>query len=428
MNTDAVDTTSPAPIAPEFVEAATRLARGCVDVLPEGALARALATAAADGRPLRVKFGMDPTSADVHLGHAVVLQKLREFQDAGHVVVLIIGDYTARVGDPSGRSKSRPVVGGDEIDANAKTYQEQAFRILRADRTEVRRNGEWLSTMTPAEMFTLMRTATVAQVLERDDIQKRMGEQAPIALLELLYPLLQGYDSVVIEADIEFGGTDQLFNLLMGRHLQPQYDQRPQLVMTTPILTGTDGVEKMSKSLGNYVGLDDEPNDVFGKVMSIPDEAMPEWYRYAAGIDWETAEGYVVALEGGTVHPNRAKRTLARHVVERFNGAGAAEAAEAQFDAQFQRHEVPDDIPDFDLGGIDLNDAGLVFLPALLVELGWAGSNGEARRLVQGGGVKLAGTPVAKDALEHSRETLAGNVLQAGKRRFVRLMAEASGP
>ncbi|MCW2960772.1 MAG: tyrosyl-tRNA synthetase, partial [Thermoleophilia bacterium] len=399
-----------AEIAPEFHEAAERLGRGCVDVLPAGSLAGALARAAAADRPLRVKFGMDPTSADVHLGHAVVLQKLREFQDAGHVVVLIIGDYTARVGDPSGRSKSRPVVSGDEIDANARTYQEQAFRILRTDRTEVRWNGEWLAKMTPAEMFTLMRGATAAQILERDDFQKRMAEHAPIALLELLYPLLQGYDSVAIDADIEFGGTDQLFNLLMGRHLQPQYEQRPQLVMTTPILTGTDGVEKMSKSLGNYVGLEDDPNDVFGKVMSIPDEAMPEWYRYAAGVDWEQAEEYVTAIEGGSVHPNRAKRTLARHVVERFHDADVAAAAEARFDAQFQRHEIPEDIPELSLATVPTNDAGLVFLPALLVSAGLAGSNGEARRLLVGGGVKLDGVVVPPEALEHPPQDLGGTV------------------
>ena len=414
------DATSTQP-ADEFVAAAAALARGCVDVLPADALARRLERASGEGRPLRVKFGMDPTSADVHLGHAVVLQKLREFQDAGHLVVLIIGDYTARVGDPSGRSKSRPSVDGDAIDANAKTYQDQAFRILDPAKTEVRYNGEWLAKLTPLEMFTLQRGATVAQVLERDDFQKRMAANAPISLLELLYPLLQGYDSVAIDADVEFGGTDQLFNLLMGRHLQPQYGQEPQLVLTTPILTGTDGTEKMSKSLGNYIGLDDDPNDVFGKVMSIPDELMPEWYRYAAGLPWETAEEYVLGVEHGTVHPNHAKRTLARHVIERFHTREVAQAAEERFDAQFKRREVPEDIPALSLADVPRTEAGLVFLPAVIVAAGWAGSNGEARRLIQGGAVRVDGTQVAADALEIDPATLAGVVLQAGKRRFARI-------
>jgi tyrosyl-tRNA synthetase len=421
------DTSKSSPDAtpsPTHEALAQQLEQGCVDVLPAGELAKLLARAEAEDRPLRVKFGMDPTSADVHLGHAVVLQKLRQFQDAGHLVVLIIGDYTARVGDPSGRAKSRPVVDGAAIDANAKTYQDQAFRILDRERTEVRYNGEWLASLTPLEMFQLQRGATVAQVLERDDFAKRMREHAPISMLELLYPLLQGYDSVAITSDIELGGTDQLFNLLMGRHLQPQYEQRPQMVMTTPILTGTDGTEKMSKSLGNYIGLEDAPNDVFGKVMSIPDELMPEWYRYAAGISWDIAEEYIRGIESGGVHPNHAKRTLARHVVERLADATAAADAEAQFDAQFKRSEIPTDVPTLDLGSVSRNDAGFIFLPAAMVAAGWTTSNGEARRLIAGGGVRLDGEPVAVDSMEFAASMLAGRVLQAGKRRFVRFSEE----
>lgn len=417
MSTDA----PPVQPSTEHVDQAAALAQGCVDVLPEGELARRIALADAEGRQLRVKFGMDPTSADVHLGHAVVLQKLRQFQEAGHLVVLIIGDYTARVGDPSGRSKSRPSVDGDQIDANAQTYQDQAFRILDPERTEVRWNGEWLAKLSPLDMFRLQRGATVAQVLERDDFQKRMAVNAPISLLELLYPLLQGYDSVAVDADVEFGGTDQLFNLLMGRHLQPQYGQRPQLVMTTPILTGTDGVEKMSKSLGNYIGLDDDPNDVFGKVMSIPDELMPEWYRHAAGVAWDVAEEYVAGIERGTVHPNHAKRTLARHVIERFHPEAVARGAEERFDLQFKRHEVPADIPDLTIAEVPRTEAGLVFLPAVLVAAGWATSNGEARRLIQGGGVRIDGVQVAADSFEVDPDSLRGCVLQAGKRRFARI-------
>lgn len=414
--------TTQSAVAPEFVERAELLARACEDVLPAGGLARLLQDADAAGRPLRVKFGMDPTSADVHLGHAVVLQKLREFQDAGHVVVLIIGDYTARVGDPSGRSKSRPTVDGDAIDANARTYQEQAFRILDPERTEVRWNGEWLAKLSPLDMFRLQRGATVAQVLERDDFARRMEEHAPISLLELMYPLLQGYDSVAIDADVEFGGTDQLFNLLMGRHLQPQYGQPAQAVMTMPILTGTDGSDKMSKSLGNYVGLEDDPNDVFGKVMSIPDELMPEWYRYAAGLSWDVAQEYVAGLASGGVHPNHAKRTLARHVIERFHAPEVAVAAEARFDTQFRERAIPDDIPELSIGAVELNDAGRVFLPTLLVAAGWAGSNGEARRLIQGGAVRVDGTQLAADSMELEPGQLVGSVLQAGKRRFARVV------
>lgn len=413
---------APTEVAPEFVEQAERLTAGCVDVLPAAGLPIALQRAAKAERPLRVKFGMDPTSADVHLGHAVVLNKLREFQDAGHTVVLIIGDYTARVGDPSGRSKSRPVVDGDAIDANALTYQEQVFRILDRERTEVRWNGEWLAKLTAEQMFHLQRGATVAQVLERDDFAKRMAQNAPISLLELLYPLVQGYDSVAIEADVEFGGTDQLFNLLMGRHLQPQYGQFAQCVLTMPILTGTDGVEKMSKSLGNYIGLDDDPAEVFGKVMSIPDESMPEWYRFASGLPVVEAEGYVAGIASGATHPNHAKRTLARFIIERFHASEVAAAAEARFDTQFKDRAIPTDIPELALADVPRNDAGVVFLPALLVHAGWATSNGEARRLVQGGGIRIDGEQVAADALEIDPARLSGVVIQSGKRRFARIV------
>jgi tyrosyl-tRNA synthetase len=401
---------------------AERLARGCVDVLPKGELARRIAEAEAEGRPLRVKLGMDPTSADIHLGHCVVLQKLREFQDAGHVVVLIIGDYTARVGDPSGRSKTRPVVTGEEIDQNARTYQEQAFRILDPERTELRWNGEWLAGLTPEEMFRLMRCSTVAQVLERDDFSKRMSANAPISILELMYPLLQAYDSVAIDADIEFGGTDQLFNLLMGRTVMPQYGKQPQIVMTTPILTGTDGAEKMSKSLGNYVGVAHAPEEMFGRTMSIPDELMPEWYRLASGLPWEGSEAVIEALGSGSVHPNRAKRDLASLIVERFHGAGAGVRAEQHFDGLFRAKEVPDDVASLSLADVPLNEGGKVFLPALMRAHMGVASNGEARRLIQGGGVKLDGEAVPSGQLEAEPDELVGKVLQVGKRRFLRLV------
>jgi tyrosyl-tRNA synthetase len=403
------------------VEQAERLSLGCVDVLPEGKLAELLARAASESRPLRVKFGMDPTSPDVHIGHCVVLEKLRQFQDEGHTVVLIIGDYTSRVGDPSGRTKSRPVVSGEEIDANAKTYQEQAFAILDRERTEVRWNGEWLAEMTPEQMFGLLRCATVAQILERDDFSKRMEASAPISILELVYPLVQAYDSVAIDADIEFGGTDQLFNLMMGRAVQPQYGKRPQIVMTTPILTGTDGVEKMSKSLGNYIGVTDAPEEIFGKTMSIPDEAMPEWYRYAAGLSWVEAEEYVAGIESGATHPNHAKRSLARMIVERFHDSETAAQAEAHFDRLFREHATPDEMPSIPAADLPRNDDGNVFLPAVLVAHMGVPSNGQARRLIAQGGVKIAGEPASEEQLELAPEELVGAVVQVGKRRFLQV-------
>ncbi|MBA2630266.1 MAG: tyrosine--tRNA ligase, partial [Thermoleophilaceae bacterium] len=297
-------------------EVARHLARNAVDALPAGELERQLAS----GRPLRVKLGVDPTTPDIHLGHAVVLRKLREFQDLGHTVVLIIGDYTARVGDPSGRSSVRPSADPAEIDRNAETYQEQAFRLLDRARTEVRRNGEWLD-MPMEDLFRLARTSTVAQLLERDDFAQRYAGQRPISILELLYPLMQGYDSVAVEADIELGGTDQKFNLLLGRDIQQAYGVEPQSILTMPILPGTDGVQKMSKSLENYVGVTDPPEDVFGKVMRVPDAAMPTYHD--------------LLLEGPpdpALSPRDRKRSLARSLTAMLHGDDAATAAEDRFD------------------------------------------------------------------------------------------------
>lgn len=408
-------------ISPTHAALAQRLARGCVDVLPHDSLAQRLADAEREHRPLRVKLGLDPTSPDIHLGHCVVLGKLREFQDAGHLAVLIVGDYTSRVGDPSGRSKTRPVLTGDEIEANARTYQEQAFQILDPDRTEVRWNGEWLGTMTPEQMFHLMRCATVAQILERDDFSKRMAAREPISLLELVYPLLQAYDSVAIDADIEFGGTDQLFNLMMGRAVMPQYGKPPQIVMTMPILPGTDGVEKMSKSLGNYVGVADDPGEQFGKTMSIPDELLVDWYRMASGLSWEQIDEQVALIEGELIHPNVAKRSLARAIIERFHDVETSLAAEARFDTMFKRREVPADIPVISWDDVARNERGLVFIPQLLTQHVGVASNGEARRLIEQGGVKLEGTALESTELEIAPERLRDAVLQIGKRRFLRI-------
>jgi tyrosyl-tRNA synthetase len=379
------------------------LTRNAVDVLPAGRLAEQLAL----GRPLRVKLGIDPTTADIHLGHTVVLGKLAEFQAAGHTVVLIVGDFTARVGDPSGRSASRPVPTPEEIEANATTYQEQAYKILDPERTEVRRNSEWLNMNLPA-LLKLMGTTTVARLLERDDFQKRMAANAPIVAHELLYPLLQGYDSVAIDADVELGGTDQKFNLLFGRDVQSAYGKPQQSILTLPILVGTDGAQKMSKSLGNYVGVTDPPAEMFGKLMSIPDEAMDEYFRLLLG-------------EAGRPDgaPNQAKRELGRRIVDRFHGAGKGAEAEAAFDQVFVQHAVPDDIPEVDLSAY-ASAAGEVHLPRLLAGA-FGVSTSEARRLLAQGGAKLDGAALPANNLDVAQEALAGRVVQLGKRRFAKL-------
>jgi tyrosyl-tRNA synthetase len=383
------------------------LTRNAVDVLPEGMLAEQLQ----GDRPLRVKLGIDPTTADIHLGHTVVLEKLREFQGAGHTVVLIIGDFTARVGDPSGRSAQRPVPSAEEIEANAATYQAQAFKLLDRARTEVRFNSEWLR-MAPEELLGLLARTTVARLLERDDFQKRMAAGQPVAALELLYPLLQGYDSVAVEADVELGGTDQKFNLLFGRDIQAAYGSRPQSILTMPILVGTDGVQKMSKSLGNYVGVSEAPEEIFGKLMGIPDEAMPEYFRLLLGAELPADP------------PNQAKRELGRRIVARFHGEDAARGAEQHFDRLFVRHEAPEEIEEVGLGAYVGDDGSSVHLP-LLLSGAFEISSSEARRLLKQGGVKLDGEPLAGDALDLAPAALEGRVLQVGKRRFRRLRAGA---
>ena len=385
----------------------TDLARNAVDVLPAGRLEEQLA----GERPLRVKFGIDPTTADIHLGHAVPLEKLREFQAAGHTVVLIIGDFTARIGDPSGRSAQRPVPSAEEVEANARTYQEQAFKVLDRERTEVRFNSEWLR-MEPDALLGLLATTTVARLLERDDFQRRMAANAPIAALELLYPLLQGYDSVAVEADVELGGTDQKFNLLFGRDMQTAHGQPPQSILTMPILVGIDGERKMSKSLGNYVGVTDAPEEMFGKLMRVPDEAMAQYFRLLLGED----------VPAGP--PNEAKRQLGRQIVERFHGAGAAGAAEEHFDRLFVRHEAPDDVEEAEIGSFLGDDGSQVHMPSLLRGL-FEISGSEARRLIEQGGVKLDGEPVPADTLDLPPAELDGRVIQVGKRRFRRLRAPA---
>jgi len=372
--------------------------RHAVHVLPAGELERKLAL----GRPLRVKLGVDPTSPDVHLGFAVVLDRLREWQDAGHTVVLIVGDYTARIGDPSGRSSERPVLPDEELDANAQRFADQAFRVLDRSKTEVRLNGEWLAKLSFAEVVRLTRMLTVSRLLERDDFAKRFAAQEPISLSELLYPPMQAYDSVAIDADIEIGGTDQLYNLLTGRDVMERYGKEPQLVVTYPLLVGLDGVEKMSKSRGNYVGIEEPPEEMFGKTMSIPDTALPQWWELVAG---------------GGEHPEDPlewKLELARRVTARWHGEDGARAGEAHFTQVVRRHEAPDDVPEATFPSGD----GSVYLPSLLQEV-FGNSGSHWRRQIDQGGVKVGGSAVG--SYDVAGSDLDGAVLQAGKRQFVRV-------
>jgi len=390
-------------------EEAAVLARNAVDCLPEGALAQKLQTARTEGRPLRVKLGIDPTAPDIHLGHAVVLGKLREFQDAGHRVVLIVGDHTALVGDPSGRSSLRPMLSKEEIEENAATFQEQAVKILNPDpdHLEVRRNSEWLE-MGLMDLLALVRTTTVAQLLERDDFAKRWSAKEPISMLELLYPLLQGYDSVAIDADVELGGTDQKFNLLLGRDIQRAYGKPEQAVMTMPILVGTDGRQKMSKSLGNQIGVTDEPGEMYGKTMSIPDEAMEEYYGLL-----------LHETQPGQLQPRDAKRALARGIVASLYSQAQAQQAEQEFDRVHIEHAAPETVSD---ARARVGEDGTVHLPEAMAEA-FGISRSEARRLIDQGGVTLGGAVLGKGEHDVAAARADGEVLKVGKRRFRRLRA-----
>ncbi|HVD66424.1 MAG TPA: tyrosine--tRNA ligase [Gaiellaceae bacterium] len=377
------------------------LTRNAVDVLPEGELERKLAL----GRPLRVKLGIDPTAPDIHVGHAIPLQRMAAFQRAGHTGVLIVGDYTGRIGDPSGRSTERPVLSDEEIDSNAKRYFEQASHIIDPEKTEVRFNGEWLSKLDFAEVVRLTRTITVARLLERDDFEQRFAAKTPISVSELLYPFMQAYDSVAIEADVELGGTDQLYNLLAGRDVMQAYGLEPQVALTTPLLRGTDG-RKMSASLGNYIGLAEPPEEQFGKTMRISDEALPEYYRLVMESPVDPSE----------LDPLEAKLALARFIVGRSHGEEAAAAAEAHFTRVVREGQAPDEVRE-----AAIPDGDPIHLPALLVELLDIQSTSEARRLIAQGGVKVNGEPATN--LDVPRDALDGALLQAGKRQFIRLRA-----
>ncbi len=406
--------------AEDAVQLAGRLAGNAVDSLPEGALAEKLRLAGGEGRPLRVKLGIDPTAPDIHLGHAVVLRKLREFQDAGHRVVLIVGDYTARVGDPSGRSSLRPMLSEEEIEANAETFQQQALKILDSDpeRLEVRRNSEWLD-MPMTEMLALLRTTTAAQLLERDDFAKRWAASEPISMLELLYPLLQAYDSVAVQSDVELGGTDQKFNLLLGRDVQRAYGQTAQAILTMPILVGTDGRRKMSKSLGNQIGVTDSPQEMYGRTMNIPDEVIGEYERLLLGPPGGAGAGPAGGgEEPAKPPPMEAKRALARELVTWLHSPEDAAAAERHFDRVHVQGEAPEEIEEASFD----SDGGVVHLPAVMAEQ-FGISRSQARRLIDEGGVTLGEAQLAAGEHDVPRERADGQVLKVGRRRFRRLRA-----
>jgi tyrosyl-tRNA synthetase len=387
-----------------------KLLRYTDSVVPEEELARKLQL----GRPLRVKLGLDPTAPAVTLGWAVVLRKLRQFQELGHTAVLIVGDFTAQVGDPSLKSATRKRLSAEEVNSYAENLLKQFGRVLLDENLEIRRNSEWLAKLDMYGMLELTSSATVAQMLERSDFANRYESGTPISVMEFLYPLLQGYDSVAIEADVELGGSDQLWNLMMGRAVQEKYGQKPQVAMTMPLLVGTDGTEKMSQSLGNYIGVEDPAEEIFGKTMSIPDAAMSEWFRLAADVEPDEAKRIDDELDAGTLHPNEAKRRLARHVVSLYWGEDAGVEAEAAFNRVFKRGEAPEDMPEH---RVPVDDP--VHLPSLIREV-FEMSGSEARRMISQGAVKIDGETI--DAEEMERGELVGRVLRVGKRRFARLI------
>lgn len=390
---------------------------GAAQIVPEEALMEKLKR----NKPLNVKLGVDPTAPDIHLGHAVPLRKLRQFQDLGHEVTLIIGDGTALIGDPSGRNTTRPQLSRDQVKANAQTYVDQAFKVLDPEKTTLRYNSEWILDLNMEELLKLLSNFTVARILERDDFHNRYTSGQPISLHEFLYPVMQAYDSVVINADVELGGTDQLFNLLAGRELMEKMGMEPQVCLTLPLLEGTDGVKKMSKSYGNYIGLTDEPNDMFGKVMSIPDELMVKYYRLASTKSVADIDAIEEGLAQGSLHPNRVKRDLAQNIVSAYYDEAAAREAEAAFDRVFKNHDMPDEIDDFE-ADLTPNDEGLVYLAKIIHDAGMTQSVGDARRMIDGGGVRIDGDPVPAKQYNIAPEAIKGHVVQVGKRKYARIV------
>lgn len=401
----------------QVAEQMTMIRRGSVEILVEKELVEKLENAYKTSKPLRIKAGFDPTAPDLHLGHTVLIQKLKHFQDLGHEVCFLIGDFTGMIGDPTGKNETRKPLTKEMVLQNAQTYKEQVFKILDPEKTRIVFNSEWMEPMSAADLISLAARHTVARMLERDDFQKRYAGQQPIAIHEFLYPLVQGYDSVALQSDVELGGTDQKFNLLVGRELQKQYGQRPQCILTMPLLEGLDGVQKMSKSLNNYIGITEPPKEIFGKIMSISDDLMLRYYELLSDIDdaglQEVRKGVEGKEEG--LHPMEAKKALAREMVSRFHSASKAEEAEADFVQQFKNKEVPDDIPI-----VRMSANGPVWICRLLNDSGLVESNGEARRLIKQGGVKLNGEKITNSDMEVN--PVGEVILQAGKRRFARVV------
>ncbi|RKX60402.1 MAG: tyrosine--tRNA ligase [Thermodesulfobacteriota bacterium] len=391
--------------------------RGTVDVLDENELEGKLKRAIKTGIPLRIKAGFDPTAPDLHLGHTVLIQKMKHFQDIGHRVMFLIGDFTGLIGDPSGKSETRPPLTPQQVQENAGTYKEQIFKILDPEKTEVVFNSVWMQEIKSIDMIRLCAKHTVARMLERDDFKKRFQAQKPIGIHEFIYPLIQGYDSVAMKADIELGGTDQTFNLLVGRHIQKEYGQEPQVVITMPLLEGLDGIRKMSKSLSNYIGITESSQDMFGKLMSISDDLMFRYFELLSSLDLDEIKGLKDGIASGRLHPKDVKTRLARELVERFHGDRAAGVAKADFEARFSRGEVPDDIPEFKLSP----DEKTIYLPRVLKEAGLVASTSDARRLIKQGAVSVYGTKVLSEEIEVYTPQA---VLKVGKRRFLRVIRQ----
>lgn len=391
------------------------LTKGAVDVIRAEDLRAKLERSEKTARPLRVKLGLDPTAPDIHIGHTVVIRRLKAFQDLGHTVIFLIGDFTGMIGDPSGRNVMRPPLSRDEINANAETYRNQMAKLLDVERTELRFNGEWMDKFTAADFVKLTARTTVRQILERDDFEKRMQEEKPISLHELLYPLVQGYDSVALEADVELGGTDQKFNLLVGRDLQREFGQQPQVIMTTPLLEGLDGVQKMSKSLGNYIGIEEPPDEMFGKVMSISDDLMWRYYELLTDLSEPEISTLRSACESGSENPRNAKVRLAKLIIADFHSQSDADAAEEEFNRRFVQKLSPDEVPEAEIA------AGSYRLAELLVQTGLAASKGEAKRLIEQGGVRINGDKATAAAAELQIANGDSVLFQAGKLKFVRV-------
>src|SRR6476620_3054623 len=396
-------------------EQLAHLRKGTVDLIREEDLKKKLERSAKTGKPLRVKLGLDPTAPDIHIGHTVVIRKLRAFQDLGHTVIFLIGDFTGMIGDPSGKNVTRPPLSREQINENAETYKAQMFKLLDPDKTELRFNGEWMDKFTAADFVKLTAKTTVKQILERDDFTKRMDEEKPISLHELLYPLVQGYDSVALKADVELGGTDQKFNLLMGRNLQREFEQEPQVIMTTPLLEGLDGVQKMSKSLNNYIGIDELPDQMFGKVMSISDDLMWRYYELLTDTTIDDVNSLKFKCESGAAHPRDLKVALAKTIITDFHSVQAADKAEEEFNRRFIEKGIPDEIAETEL------PAKVHRLPEMLTATGLAASKGEAKRLIEQGGVRVNGEKTTSVAAEFDIKPEAEFLVQVGKLKFLRI-------